>query len=509
MARDITEEWHARKQLEESEERYRDLVEKAGIAILVDDAEGRITFFNQRFVELLGYTEDEIRSMSIQDFIHPEDRGPVMAIHRAHLAGESAPWKYRFRALRRDARVLRLAVDVTPLVRDGVITGTRSYIRDVTEEELLQAQLLQAQKMESVGRLAGGVAHDFNNILQAILAHADMASRGLRDAPELEEHLREIRTSAERAADLTRQLLAFSRSEDLRLSILDLNDLVAHMLNMIRRVIGEDMEVVYEPGGGMPPIEGDAGQLEQVLLNLAVNARDAMPGGGRLVISTSSEPPHRRGESPRVALRVSDTGSGMDKATRERIFEPFFTTKEQGTGLGLATVYGIVQRHGGTIEVESEPGRGTTFTVFLPAAAGPSGEPERPERPHPHGGTETILVAEDDPSVRRVLKGILQGAGYTVVEAEDGEQAVELFSAEPGQIDLALLDALMPHMDGPEAAERMRQIRPGLPILFSSGYSGDALGRGHPIPPDAEIIQKPYSISQLLTTVREVLDGGA
>jgi len=504
VIRDITEEWQAQKELEESEERYRDLVEKAGIAIMVDDEQGRMTYCNRRLGELFGYSEEELAGMAIGRLVAPEDRDRVIALHRAHFTGESAPWSYRFRGIRRDETILRLAVDVTPLVRDGRTVGTRSYIRDVTEEELVQAQLLQAQKMESVGRLAGGVAHDFNNILQAILAHADMALGDPGDVSQLEEHLREIRTAAERAANLTRQLLTFSRREELHPKVLDLNELTAGLLKMIRRVIGEDIEVVFEPGAGEPAVVADPGQLEQVLLNLAVNARDAMPGGGRLAISTSIEPPH-------VALRVADTGCGMNEETRERIFEPFFTTKEreQGTGLGLATVYGIVRRHNGTIEVESEPGRGATFTVLLPVSANaPTGE-RTPDRSGAHRGTETILVAEDDPMVCEVLVGVLRGAGYTVLEAEDGAKAVELFTAHAEKVQLVVLDALMPRMDGAEAAAKIRQLRPDLPVLFSSGYSGGALGTNHSIPPDAEILTKPYSTAGLLSAVRRLLDAVA
>ncbi len=511
VIRDVTEEWQARKKLEESEERYRDLVEKAGVAILMDDEAGRITYCNTRALELFGYARDEIGHMSIEQLIHPDDRERVMAVHRAHLAGESGAWTYRFRGIRRDGRTLHLAVDVTPLIRGGKITGTRSYIRDVTEEQLLQAQLLQAQKMESVGRLAGGVAHDFNNILQAILAHADVALAGLGTGSPPEEHLREIRTAAERGANLTRQLLAFSRREEIHPKILDLNELTAGMLKMLRRVIGEHIEIAFQPGVEPLVVEADPGQLEQVLLNLAVNARDAMPDGGRLVIATSIEPPSTAGGPRRAVLRVTDTGCGMDEATRQRIFEPFFTTKErgQGTGLGLATVYGIVKRHHGSIDVESEPGRGTTFTVRLPAAAATAETAPAETSAETTGGNEVILVAEDDPVVRRVLVGALEDAGYTVLEAEDGAQAVELFRAHAEKVSLALLDALMPRMDGVQTMARIREIRPGLPVLFSTGYAGQALGHSLDLPPDAEMIQKPYSVSQLLSTIRRLLDSSA
>ncbi|NOZ79437.1 MAG: PAS domain S-box protein [Acidobacteria bacterium] len=508
LSRDITEEWQARKKLEESEARYRDLVEKAGVAITVNDEAGRVTYFNRRFAALFGYSQDEIRAMTITDFVHQHDRERVAAIHRSHIGGGDAPWSFRYRGVNRDGQTLHLVVDVTPLIRGGTVVGTRWYIRDVTEEETLQEQLLQAQKMESVGRLAGGVAHDFNNILQAILAHADVAMAGLGGGASPEDHLREIRTAAERAANLTRQLLSFSRREEIHPKPLDLNDLTADMLKMLRRVIGEDIEILFEPGHGDLIVDADPGQLEQVLLNLAINARDAMPGGGRLTIATGLKPAAGDAASPRVWLQVRDTGCGMDEATRKRIFEPFFTTKERGrgTGLGLATVYGIVQRHGATIDVESEDGAGSTFTIWLPAAAGAvSVEPSGDHAPVT-GGAETLLVAEDDPAVRDVVVGVLQEAGYSVLVACDGVEAVDLFTGHAREVDLVVLDAMMPRMDGVEALARMREIRPGLPALFSSGYSGQALGRSYPLPSNVAVLQKPYSTATLLSTIREALD---
>jgi len=508
LARDVSEEWRARRRLEESEERYRDLVEKAGVAIVVDDVEGRLTYSNRRFAELLGYTEAEIRNIAIERLVHPDDCERVMSTHRAHVSGRDAPWSYRFRGVHRDGRTLHLAVDVTPLIRGDRLAGTRSYIRDETEERLLQEQLLQAQKMETVGRLAGGVAHDFNNVLQVILAHAGVALTDLEKGIATEDHLREIRAAAERAAGLTRQLLAFSRRQEIKPEILDLNELANGMRKMLRRVISEDIEIVVRPEPGLLLLEGDRGGLEQVLLNLAVNARDAMPGGGLLTISTGATAGGDDDGGGQVWLAVADTGCGMDEATRDKIFEPFFTTKdrERGTGLGLATVYGIVRRHGGTIRVESEPGRGSTFTIVFPAAAGPVPAAQQAAPEEARGGAETVLVAEDDPAVREVLVGALEGAGYTVLVAEDGVGAVELFTARSAEIEMALLDAIMPHMDGIQALAAMRAIRPDLPALFSTGYSGTALGQSRPLPEDADVIVKPYTIGQLLSSVRRVLD---
>jgi len=335
LARDVSEEWRARRRLEESEERYRDLVEKAGVAIVVDDVEGRLKYSNRRFAELLGYTEAEIRNIAIERLVHPDDCERVMSTHRAHVSGRDAPWSYRFRGVHRDGRTLHLAVDVTPLIRGDRLAGTRSYIRDETEERLLQEQLLQAQKMETVGRLAGGVAHDFNNVLQVILAHAGVALTDLEKGIATEDHLREIRAAAERAAGLTRQLLAFSRRQEIKPEILDLNELANGMRKMLRRVISEDIEIVVRPEPGLLLLEGDRGGLEQVLLNLAVNARDAMPGGGLLTISTGATAGGDDDGGGQVWLAVADTGCGMDEATRDKIFEPFFTTKDRERGTGL------------------------------------------------------------------------------------------------------------------------------------------------------------------------------
>jgi CheY-like chemotaxis protein/two-component sensor histidine kinase len=390
--------------------------------------------------------------------------------------------------------------------RDGKPAGTRSFLRDVSEEQLLQERLAQAQKMESVGRLAGGVAHDFNNIMQVILGHSDFALARVDDDSETRNHLREIRAAANRAAALTSRLLAFSRQEVIHARTLDLNELTSETLNMLRRIIPENIEISFSPSPDGLRVDADQGQLEQVIMNLLINARDSMPRGGRLTVSTASEVDS---EGDRLArLVVSDTGCGMDEATRQKVFEPFFSTKERGrgTGLGLSIVFGIVHQHGGAIDVESNIGVGTTFTVTLPVALAVQPEESGIADEQPEGGMETILLAEDEPAVREVISGCLEGAGYVVFTASDGLEAVEVFQARLGDIDLALLDAVMPRMDGIEALEKMRALRPSLRALFSTGYSGTAFGHGQSIPDDVDVIRKPYTLDELLRRVRAILD---
>jgi CheY-like chemotaxis protein len=380
----------------------------------------------------------------------------------------------------------------------------------------MEDQVRQAQKMESIGLLAGGVAHDFNNLLQVIQAHAALARRPAVDAEARDTHLRNVLDAADRAGRLTRQLLAFSRRQPLKLEATDLADLVGRHLAMVRRVIGEDVTVELSAQPDLDQVRCDRTQIEQVLLNLCVNARDAMPDGGQLTLSlenvtmgeayVAANPWARAGRY--VALSVADTGRGMDAATRERIFEPFFTTKGSGTGLGLAVVYGVVRQHSGLLRVYSEPGQGTTFKVYLPSVGRPAGsEKEAPREPAP-GGHETILLAEDDAQVAAVTRGILESAGYAVQVAADGAEAVRLFHARPEAFDLLLFDLVMPIRSGREARDEIRRHRPAMPVLFCSGYDpqdGRALGRSTEV--GDPVIAKPYDPDALLRRVREVLDG--
>jgi len=379
-------------------------------------------------------------------------------------------------------------------------------VQDITDRRRLEEQLLQSQKMEAIGRLAGGVAHDFNNLLTAIIGYADLLARRVQGTPRLEHNVAEILEAAERAAGLTRQLLAFSRKQVLQPRVLSLNATVSEMENMLRRLIGEDIQLLTRLDAGLGQVRADPTQIEQVILNLAVNARDAMPRGGTLTVETGNADLE---EGRFVMLAVSDTGVGMDAETRSRVFEPFFTTKEpgKGTGLGLAMVYGIVAQSGGTIRVSSEPGQGTTFRVRLPrvdeevAVEGPRGA-ETPA----DGGTETVLVAEDEDGVRGLICEILQGLGYHVLEAPRPEAAIHTLAEGGPRVHLLLTDVVMPGMDGRQLAERLTALQPGLRVLYMSGYTGEAIAEHGVLDQGTQLLQKPFTPDALARKVREVLD---
>jgi signal transduction histidine kinase/CheY-like chemotaxis protein len=394
----------------------------------------------------------------------------------------------------------------------------RALEAEALERKRAEQELRQSQKMEAVGRLAGGVAHDFNNLLTAILGYGDLLHTQLEGNAALQEEADEIRKAANRAAALTRQLLAFSRKQLMVSEVINLNDLVAGMEKMIRRLIGEDIEVATALEPALGPVKGDPGQFEQVLLNLAVNARDAMPHGGKLTIETANvqvDESHSREHSrlirpgPYVLWSVSDTGTGMDEATRLQVFEPFFTTKEpgKGTGLGLSMVYGIVKQSGGFVWVYSEPGRGTTFKIYLPLSA-ERAEAQRAASP-PESvwrGRETILLAEDEDAVRTLTRRMLETAGYTVLEASHGAEALALADRHAGMIHLMLTDTVMPGMGGPELAARIGGTRPETRILYMSGYADDAVLRHGILEGGSAFLQKPFTAGVLTRRVRDVLD---
>jgi signal transduction histidine kinase/ActR/RegA family two-component response regulator len=380
-----------------------------------------------------------------------------------------------------------------------------------------EEQLRQAQKMEAIGRLAGGVAHDFNNLLSVIQSAAALALAAPGDTAEIHADLTEIQLAAERAARLTRQLLAFGRRQLLEPRVLDLNGLISGMREMLTRVIGEDVELRYALSAQLGRVKVDVGQLEQVVLNLVVNARDAMPKGGRLTIETAqvmfdreySETHAEVTPGPHIMLAVSDTGVGMDRATRERIFEPFFTTKElgKGTGLGLSTVFGIVKQSGGSIFVYSEPGRGATFKIYFPQAEArrTTSETRLPVVRASSRG-ETVLVAEDDEQVRAVIRRVLARAGYNVLEARSGGEALAIAERHLDSIDLLMTDVVMPEMGGPELAAALKSRRPALRLLYMSGYTDDSMLRHGLLEGDVSFIQKPLTPDLLLRRVRETLD---
>jgi signal transduction histidine kinase/CheY-like chemotaxis protein len=420
--------------------------------------------------------------------------------------------------LARDGRWVECRFSLA-LLRDsaGTEIGTLAILEDTSERKRLEAQLRQAQKMEAVGRLAGGIAHDFNNLLAVIMGHSDLIRSVLKKGDSLAHDVEQIRRASERAATLTRQLLAFSRRQFLQPQVIDVNTLVGNLATMLRRLIGEhiQLELRLDPGAGR--VSADPGQLEQVVMNLTVNARDAMPQGGRVILETApvvldqafvgTHPGSTAGAH--VRLSIHDTGCGMGPDVLSHLFEPFFTTKEpgRGTGLGLSTVYGIVKQHRGYIDVTSEPGRGSTFAVYLPrvdAKAAPELAAPR-ERVRP-GSRETVLFVEDEVALRDLMQRVLTKGGYTVLAASDGPDALALAEVHPGRIDLIVTDIVMPRMSGPELATRLRARDPQVRLLYVSGYTADQLRSQADLGEDATLLPKPFTSDGLLRKVREVLD---
>jgi len=518
LVRDVTEEWQARRRLEESERRYRELVERAGIGILLDGADGRIVYCNERVAELFGAQREELVGRPVWELVHPEDRERLREYHRRRIAGEpDVPDWYEVRVVGPDGRTRYVEVHAVPRREGGRVVGTRAYLRDVTERRELEQQLLQAQKLESVGRLAGGIAHDFNNLLQVIVAQLDQALLEVPGEGPLARRLGAARDAALRGGELVRQLLLFSRREKPAVERVELNALLRELHGMLSRLIGEDVRLELDLAEGELWLDADPAQIQQAVMNLVLNARDATPAGGRITVSTSrvDTAGDRPGLAPGTyaAVAVEDTGCGIADENLERIFDPFFTTKgpARGTGLGLATVHGIVQQHGGAIEVESEVGRGSRFIVYLPIATGaptPSGARprfEEAERPVPGEG-ELILAVEDDPGVREALTDILRLQGYRVEAVADGETALRRLEGRRGDVALLLVDVVLPGIGGVEVAARARELCPGLPVIFSSGYSEEQMDRELPLDERTLLLSKPYDIARLTAAVRHLLE---
>ncbi len=455
-----------------------------------------------------GYSAEALMAgrPAFSELIHPDDVARVHQEVQRFTADGADAFVQEYRIRSADGRVLWLD-DRTTVVRDaaGGVVRYEGTLADITERKDLHAQFVQSQKMETVGRLAGGVAHDFNNLLTVINGYAEFALSDIPPEDPLHEMVQEIYDAGQRAAGLTRQLLAFSRRQVVQPVSLDLNVVAEQMHKMLQRLIGEDIRLTFDLDPGLGPIRADAGQFEQVIMNLAVNARDAMPEGGTLVVTTRNldEP------SGQIMLAVADTGCGMDEATQQRLFEPFFTTKQlgQGTGLGLATVYGIVTQAGGRIEVSSAVGRGSTFRVYLPRLAGDGGADAAKVRPAGIvRGTERVLIVEDEESLRRIAERILTAAGYTTTCAANGDEAIRILAASDAPVDLLLTDVVMPGMSGHELAARITISHPHLKVLFASGYLPDAFPDRGRLGPEVQFLAKPYSPSSLTSKVRDVLD---
>ncbi len=524
---DITERKQAEAALRESEERHRTLVNNLpGLAYrCLNDEHWTMIFFSDEIERMTGYPAADFIDNSVRSYasiIHPDDRAMV---DRAVQAGVIArqPFEMEYRLNRADGVTIWVHEKRQGVYGpggnlvwlDGVVIDITRHIRAEEEKRNLQAQLLQSQKMESVGRLAGGVAHDFNNMLQTILGYSDLSLAQVEATSPVHEGLLEIRKAAMRSADLTRQLLAFARKQTVSPKILDLNDTVAGMLKMLQRLIGENIDLAWLPGHSLWPVKMDPSQLDQILANLAVNARDAIADTGKITIETENISRHAAycadhpdclpGEY--VLLAVSDNGCGMDKETLAQIFEPFFTTKEKGkgTGLGLATVYGIVRQNNGFVNVYSEPGQGTTFSIYLPSFAGETAAAETSLTEEPAGGTETVLLVEDEDSLLNLGKAILQRLGYTVLTANTPMAAIQLAQEHAGEIHLLITDVVMPEMNGRELAQRLSSLRPAMPCLYMSGYTADVIVHHGVLDTGIHFIQKPFSIGDLARAIRETL----
>ncbi|MDX2193960.1 MAG: response regulator [Gemmatimonadales bacterium] len=495
-------------------------VDQAADAVLIatrDEDRLETVFVNRAYTDILGYEADEAVGR-VPHFLESVRLDPTVASRVRQLLERGERLQMTGTAYRKDGREIAISWHAGPIAdRRGEVTHYAFALRDVTAQQSVELRLQQSTKMEAVGRLAGGVAHDFNNLLTAIVGYTELLLRALPETGDLRADALEIRAAADRAAALTKQLLAFSRMQILEPQVLDLNGVVRDMGRLLRSMIGEDVELVLRPGGGAAHVRADRSQLEQVLMNLAVNARDAMPGGGRLLVETMEvelTPAYAHDHvsvtpGPYVLLAVSDNGCGMTPATRARVFEPFFTTKDvgKGTGLGLATVYGIVKQSGGNIWVYSEAGVGTTFKIYLPRVEAPVAAQPAPVAAPVGGGRETLLLVEDEPSVRRLARQVLERDGYEVLEAADGEEAAGVAARHPGGIDLLVTDVVMPGASGPEVAERIARSRPALRVLYMSGYTEQASLHVTPRRPSGPFLQKPFLPEQLSRMVRKALEG--
>ena len=520
--RDISERRRAEEVVRASEQRFRDLVENANDIIFTCDMLGNITSLNRAGERVTGYTAEEALKMNIAQAVSPDDIAKVRHMLSRKRAADVAT-VYDLELITKSGGRAAVEISSRAILKDGQAVGVQGIARDITDRQRMendlrtsQAQLQQSQRLEAVGQLAGGVAHDFNNLLTAIIGYSDFALRKMRANNPIRRDIEEIKKAANRAATLTRQLLAFSRKQILKPEVLDLNLVVGDMHKMLERLIGEDIDLVTTLGSDADPVKADRGQLEQIIMNLVVNARDAMPFGGSVTIETANvvfdeaytaeHVPVKPGKY--VMLAVSDTGLGMDANTQLHIFEPFFTTKElgKGTGLGLSTVYGIVKQSGGFIWVYSELNVGTTFKIYLPSLTELHFDQElmsidTAERSE----TGTVLLVEDDPLVRNVALRALESAGYKVLESGNGLGALAMAHSCDDEIDLLITDVVMPLMGGRELAQELSALHPKTSILFMSGYTDDAVVRHGIMDKDIEYLQKPFTPESLVRRVSEVL----
>ena len=525
--RDITERKKAEKSLKESEENYRILFDNAPDLIVSFNSDGNFLDLNKKFEEESGYSREEMIGKSIfTSGILAESSVNTSIPHFEEILGGKKWVMFEVEGVTKDGSKIPYELRAVPIKKDGKIVAVQAILRNITErkqadqeKEKMKARLIQAQKMEAIGTLAGGVAHDFNNILTTIIGNAEFMLMDIDTDNPLTENIEEIKIAGERAAALTRQLLAFSRKQIVQPEILDLNKLLTGIEKMLVRLIGEDIEILMIQESALWKVEIDPGQMEQVIMNLAVNAKDAMPLGGKLTIETVNMDLDEnyfdehgiveKQPGSYVLLTVSDTGIGMDKGVQEYIFDPFYTTKEKdkGTGLGLSTSYGIVKQNNGFIWVYSEPGQGSTFKIYLPRV---KRDIKTEEKEHPPvenlSGSETVLIVEDDNSLRKLVQKSLQPHGYRILVAENGEDALRISKEHEGTIDLIITDVVMPMMGGKETAERLQAIHPQVKVIYMSGYTDDAIVHHGVLAPGLNFLEKPFSPKGLAHKVREVLD---
>jgi len=518
---DISEFIRLEETLHKREARFRAIYEGSAVGIALVDLEGRIMESNPALQGMLGFIWEDLNHKVFDEFTYPEDKTAEASLYKDLIERKRDHYQIEKRYIRKDGSLVWSRLNVSlALGAEGEPEFAIHMVEDITEQKRLENQFLHSQKMETVGRLAGSVAHDFNNLLTVIKGYSQLAMAELQSGARLRETLKEIEKAADNASALTRQLLAFSRRQMMEMKVIDLNILIKNLEKMLRRVIGEDIEMTVHLAESLGRVRTDPGQIEHVILNLVVNARDAMAAGGKLTLQTRNveldeDDTHSHiGVAPGryVMLLVSDTGCGIAPEVRERIFEPFFTTKEKerGTGLGLSTVYGIVKQSGGHICVYSEPGHGATFEIYLPRveeAMAVKTLPEKSQGGDLPRGNEIVTLVEDEPSLRILAAYVLRKQGYTVLEAANGEEAMHIASQPViKEIDLLVTDVVMPQMGGKELAERFKTIYPSAKILYISGYMESVFPDQDSFEPEAPFLEKPFSPADLVKKVRQVLD---
>ncbi len=515
---DITDRKQAEEALRESEEKYRSLVETTSDWIWETDIKGTYTYSSPKVTDLLGYKPEEITGRTPFDFMPSEEAKRVSDIFHRALSLQTSFDSIEKINLNKNGSHVFMETSGVPIFRDkGELLGYRGIDRDITARKSLENQLLQAQKMEAIGNLAGGIAHDFNNMLSIILGNTEMIMENLERANPAIANLQEIKKAAERATNLTRQLLAFARKQTIAPKVLDINEAIDGMLNMLRRLIGENIELTWLPTIGLWPVKVDPSQVDQVLANLCVNARDAIEGIGKLIIETDNKYCDEEycrnhvGFKPGdyVMIAVSDNGIGMDKEALDNIFEPFFTTKGigEGTGLGLSTIYGIVKQNNGFINIYSELGEGTTIKIYLHRYAGKTLQPQIQKQDEVDaGGNETILLVEDEHSILRMTTMMLERLGYSVIATSSPTEAIRMCESKSGEIDLLMTDVVMPEMSGRDLAKKILYLYPSLKCLFVSGYTANVIAHHGVLDEGVHFIHKPFAKQEIAKKVREVLD---